>query len=111
MRCADINLGTVQVASKAHYLRLQVQSTAQFAPSAEDDIDQLRRKLTAHELNHNRRLPQWILRGNEFGFVLSLMLPDALQEHTKCTLIDTLSEQLRNTEVFCSHMLYEAMNY
>lgn len=90
--------------SKVHCLRLHGQSIAHFAPSAEDDIDQLRKRLTAYELCHDSGLTDWVMRGSNFSLSLSLRLPDELQEPTKLVLIDTLSNQMNNSEVINSHL-------
>lgn len=99
MQTVDMDLGSLELESKASGLQLQLSSLAKFAPSAEDDFDTLRERLTHGKLNAICIDHPWITRGNVFRLELSLHVESGLHVDGQETLIETLTARLRTAKV------------
>ena len=105
MGSVEVDLGSLELESKFSGLQLQLSSVAKFAPSAEDDVDTLRKQLTRENLNASSKVRPWITRGNAFRLELSLQMELDRDAAHNDTLFETLTSRLRTAKVthtFCS---------
>lgn len=99
MPTAEIDLGHADLQSRETDICVQLQSSAQFAASEEDDIAELQRALTAaRHADHGGAMP-WIRRGDGFKLVLSLHLEAVLGVHEQEEMVQTLSDHLQRAKV------------
>ena len=94
-----IDLGHLDLESESCDLQLQLSGSAKVAPSAEDEIDELQRRLTVCRLNPDSTCRPWISRGSSFRLILNLQVETELKRGDQITLIETLSTQLRVAKV------------
>ena len=99
MQLVDLDLGSLELEWKASGLHLQLSSHAAFAPSAKDDIDTLRERLTCELLNASSVNRPWITRGSAFRLELSVMFEDELDRSGLEELIQTLTTRLKTAKV------------
>lgn len=99
MKSAELDLGGLEIKSKASDVQLRLSSHAAFAPSAEDDVAALLERLTCSERNNNSITRPWITCDNTFQLQLSLSLGPVLSGAAREELIDVLAERLRTTKV------------
>ena len=112
----ELDLGRLDLESKISGLQLKLSSSAKFAPSAEDAIDELRSRLTACQPTLRLNCRPWIRGGNAFKLVLSLQLEAVMKRNDQGQdLIEALSAQLRVAKVpfhaiwrICPHILTRA---
>lgn len=96
-----LDLGRAQFESKTSDLRLLLSSSADFAPSAEDNVDLLQATLTKCTLNEDGRKWPWFSRGGNFRLVIALRLEDRLSACDPNPLLQHLSTQIQSAKVFC----------
>ena len=97
---ARLDLGSADIESKTSGLRLHLSSSANFAPSAEDDVDQLQKKLTACQLNKDSSILPWVSRGHSFKLVIALKFKHGLRLYDQDALLEHLNTQLQSAKVF-----------
>lgn len=95
---AEIDLGRLSVVSKEAELELLLSSSAKFAASGEDEIEQLKKRLTTTNPNEHRLLP-WTHCGNSFNIRILLKIEPKLASAVQDALTDTFSLQFRTAMV------------
>lgn len=95
----DLDLGRLHLKSKLSGLHLQLASSARFTPSAEDDTEQLRARLTNLILNADSTTRPWIYRGECFELRLVLQFDHELEGLHHNVIIDKLATSLQNAQV------------
>ena len=98
MPSVDIDLGSLEMKSKASGLRLRMTSEATFAASAKDDVDALCEGLTSPELNNSLNRP-WIICDKTFKLEIALHLEHEPTPASRDDLVNILSERLRLSKV------------
>lgn len=95
----EIGLGDAHLQSRGSGISVELKSSAQFASSAEDDIDQLRQRLTSALLTDREDGKPWIRRGDSFKLVLSLHLQDVLDTAGRDEVVHILTGNVQSAEV------------
>lgn len=96
----DVDMGYAQIQCLSCDLEVALTSSAQFAPSAKDDIiASLRRELNEQtEIATNGNAP-YIRSGDSFKLVLSLQVDPTLEPASEDRLSHILVQQIQNAEV------------
>ena len=106
MTLVDLALGSLEVESKIHGLQLQCSSSARVAPSAEDDLDRLRRRLTQWSLNAHSDDHVWFERGPDYHLRILLRFDDVpgVDEDAVVEEVSSLLKEAKvaNIELFVS---------
>jgi hypothetical protein len=97
----ELELGSLSLYSATSCLNVQLRSTAKFAPSGKDDIDQLQLQLTAYKLSRDRSELPFILHGGKIEFVIRVRLDESIEEQARAAAFESLSSQLRHMKVTC----------
>ena len=106
----DLDLGQLDLQPAASDVQLKLTSSAIFAPSAEDEFDALRARLTACKLDTGSASWPWVLRGTSFRLTISLRVETVLSEHAQSELVEILSAQLASAKV-TSYGIWSAKIY
>lgn len=109
MTLPAVDLGRLDLVSTTSGLRLQLSSSAHFAPSVEDDHDP--EALTAHLLTSVRREWPWICRGSNCRLVLRLQLAGDIDHGLKNEMLDRLTTSIGEAEVRSSIGYWRLMVY
>ncbi|KAK3714165.1 hypothetical protein LTR37_007967 [Vermiconidia calcicola] len=97
---AELDLGSLSLRSTSSQLRLNLRSSAKFATSEEDGIDQLQAWLTSCKTDKASSTAPWILRSNDFKLVLHFQLAIGLGLLAQDALVESLATQLREAKMW-----------
>lgn len=95
----DIDLGHAVLRSCKSAVCVDLESSATFAASEEDDIDQLRRGLTAKHSTDTKNERPWVHRADDFKLVLSVQTGDMLGTDALDELMEIVSSRLGQAKV------------
>lgn len=95
----DVDFGHADLHCLGSGMNVQLNSCARFATSEEDDIAQLRRRLTAASLTDQSSPKPWIRRSNGFRLVLSVHVEALNEVLNPEEIIDILSAHLEVAKV------------
>ena len=99
MATMNIDLGCADIACADGELTVVLRSSALIAPSAKDDIDRLRHKLTKKALTQCDDDLPFINCGPDFKLILYMKLEAVLAPAVADQLIHNLTEQIQTTKV------------
>jgi len=99
MPSSDVDLGSLDLVTKLPDLQLQLNSSATFLLSAEDDIAKLQEALTSERLSVNSKDKTWIMQSRPLEFVVSLTSACNLVFSEQEELAEALSNRLRMCKV------------
>lgn len=95
----EIGLGQAVLRSRKSAVCLDLESSATFAATKEDDLDQLRRaQTTKHSTDTTHERP-WVRCGDTFKFALSVHAGDLLDADGRDELRETLSGRFQQAKV------------
>ena len=95
----ELDLGDLDLESKTSGLQLHLSSSAKFAASAEDELDELKKRLTDRQTSPDSSCQPWISRGNSFRLVLLLQTESGITALDQDALVETLAAQLQAAKV------------
>lgn len=99
MPTKEICLGHAELSCREAGLRVQLESTAQFAASEEDDLAQLQRALTTAIPTDQKSAKGWIHCTNTFELVLSLRTDSVLTASERDILGGRLADHIQHAKV------------
>lgn len=96
----EVDLGHTTLECRDAGISVKLMSSAHFAPSEEDDVDQLRQKLTSANLTETAREKVWLRRDSSFSFILMIRFDAPSIAFDADETAQILSEQLRVAKVW-----------
>ena len=94
-----VHLGYLSTESKNSGLELVLSSSARYTASEEDDIEEIRNRLTASPLRDYKQYP-WFKSGGSILLRISLQIEGGLSAAEHDFVIETFSTQLRTALVY-----------